>query len=169
MDYDASYEWQGSTNESARNNNNALLNDRTVANPLTEYDCQSCDNDKGVYLVESVDAKRSSNESGVLTQQNERITSKRAESHIYDELEYDLSPSTQENSSHTSRIGIKENVLTQENSSHTSRIGFQENICDHLKENKILIGIIVGIILIVVIVVGIAVAIQGINFFFIPA
>ena len=148
MDCDAYYDWHESTNESAHNNNNDKLDHRGVANSSTGYDCQSADSDKGVYLVEPVDAKQNSNGSRVLTRQNERTGSNRVESHIYDELEYDLSHSTQEYTPRTSRIGSK------------------ENLSDYLKKNKILIGAAIGIILIVTIVVGIVVAIQGNDFFF---
>ena len=84
MDYDGYYEWQESTNKFERNNNNNQLNHSNVANSLTKYDCQSSENDKDVYLVEPVDAKRNSNGSRVCTRQNERTCNKRVESNIYD-------------------------------------------------------------------------------------
>ena len=86
---------------------------------MTEYDGKSSNNDKGVYLEEPVDAKRNLNGSSVLTRQNERTGSKRVESNIYDELEYDSSRSTQRDSPNISRIGIEENII------------------DYLKNNKI--------------------------------
>ena len=148
MDYDGYYEWQESTNEFERNDNNNQLNHSNVANSLTEYYCQSSENDKDVYLVKPADAKRNSNGSRVLTRQHERTGSNRVESNIYDELEYDSNPSTQDDSSHTSRKGVREIII------------------EYLKKNKILMGAVIGIILIMVVVVGIAVSIKGIKFFF---
>ena len=147
MDYDGYYEWQESTNKFERNDNNNQLNHSNIANSLTEYYCQSSENDKDVYLVEPADAKRNSNGSKVLARQHERTGSNRVESNIYDELEYDSNPSTQDDSSHTSRKGGREIII------------------EYLKKNKILMGAVFGIILIVVIVVGIAVSIKGIQFF----
>ena len=147
MDYDGYYEWQASTNEFKRNNNDNQLNHSNAANSLTEYDCQSSEIDKDVYLVEPADAKRNSNGSKVLTRQHERTGNNRVESNIYDELEYDSNPSTQDDSSYTSRKGVREIII------------------EYLKKNKILMGALFGIILIVVIVVGIVVSIKGIQFF----
>ena len=154
-EYDASYEMEENPNELIR----AYEEQSNIPNPkneekLSSDDDRSCGDDVEAEYVYSEDIKESSNpvnssvskSNTTSTQRNKPIS----DIHIYDELDYTLSPRVQTN---TNDATFSEDCVMKNQ---------YLKYFEYCKQKRIVISSLIGLLLLVIVIVGVVFALKGI-------
>ena len=158
MEYDAYYEWNEEPNEPIR----AHEEQSNIAYPknaekFSSGDDRSCGDEIEAEYVYSEDIKEISNSVNSSVPESKSIKNHRdkqvSDNHIYDALDYDLSPRVQTN---TNNAGVSGDYVMKNQ---------YFKYFEYCKQKKFVIPSIIGLFLLGVVVVGVVFALKGIQLF----